>query len=291
MQRLANDLNQWNGWFPILLFVLLALLELAAQRGNNAPSPLSRIGTNVGLYLIAAVATLAMPLSIAGAAAWAGHYGIGLFNMVSAPPVVVLGVAVIARSFAAYWLHRASHHLPLLWRLHRIHHGDTQVDLSLSLRHHPLELLPAVVLFAGLAVLLGLPVWAALLTELIMIAATYWEHLAIRLPERLRAWLEPWLVLPETHLLHHSADRPQTDSNYSTLTIVWDRMFGTFRPSSEAVRRIGLGDFDDRIANSLWQQLLLPLRRIEALELSEERRDIVAQRVDRIAAFHHDQRR
>ena len=258
MQRF--DLAQYSEWVPILMFAVLAVLELAARHGDNVPSPLSRIGTNVGLYLIAALATLVMPLSIAGAAAWAGHNGFGLFNNVSAPPLLVLSVAIIARSFAAYWLHRASHNHPLLWRLHRIHHCDTQVDVSLSLRHHPLELLPAILLFAGLTALLGLPVWTALLTEMVMLAATFWEHLAVRLPAWLRTSLEPWVVLPETHLLHHSADRLQTDSNYSTLTIVWDRMFGTFRPSSEAVMRIGLGDFDDRIANNLWQQLLLPLR-------------------------------
>lgn len=245
---------------PILLFALLAALELVVRHEESGPSTPRRIGTNVGLYVIAALVTLAMPLSIAGAAAWAGQRGFGLFNLVAAPALLVLAVAIIARSFAAYWLHRASHRFPILWRLHRIHHGDTQVDVSLSLRHHPLELVPAILLFGAVAVLLGLPVWAVLLTETLMVAATLWEHLALRLPRRVRARLEPWVVLPETHRLHHSADRRQTDSNYSTLTIIWDRLFGTFRPSSEAVERIGLGDADDRIANSLWRQLLLPLR-------------------------------
>lgn len=260
MESFGYFVEQWSGWAPILLFALLGGLELAVGHGDAGLSPLKRIGTNVGLYVTAALVTFAMPLTIAGAAAWAGREGIGLFNAVPAPALLVLAVAIAARSFAAYWLHRASHHVPLLWRLHRIHHGDRQVDVSLGLRHHPLELLPAILLFAGLAALLGLPVWAALLTEVVMMAATYWEHLAIRLPAPARARLEPWVVLPETHLLHHSADRRQTDSNYSTLTIIWDRMFGTFRPSSEAVVRIGLGDSDDRIADSLWQQLLLPLR-------------------------------
>jgi len=260
MESVGHFLELWSGWAPILLFALLGVLELAVGHGDAGSSPLKRTGTNVGLYVVAALVTFAAPLTIAGAAAWAGHNGVGLFNVMSAPALLVLVLAIAARSFAAYWLHRASHHIPLLWRLHSIHHGDRQVDVSLSLRHHPLELIPAILLFAGLAALLGLPVWAAVLTEVVMMAATYWEHLAIRLPAPARARLEPWIVLPETHLLHHSADRRQTDSNYSTLTIVWDRMFGTFRPSSEAVARIGLGDSDDKIADSLWQQLLLPLR-------------------------------
>lgn len=260
MESLGHFVEQWSGWVPILLFALLGVLELTVGHGGGGSSPLKRISTNVGLYVIAALVTFALPLTIAGAAAWAAREGVGLFNTVSAPSLVVLAVAITARSFAAYWLHRGSHHIPLLWRLHRIHHGDRQVDVSLGLRHHPLELIPAILLFAGLAALLGLPVWAALLTEVVMMAATYWEHLAIRLPAPARARLEPWLVLPETHLLHHSADRRQTDSNYATLTIIWDRMFGTFRPSSEGVARIGLGDSDDKVADSLWQQLLLPLR-------------------------------
>lgn len=260
MESFGHFLEQWSGWVPILLFALLGGLELAVGHDGGKLPQLKRIGTNVGLYVVAALVTFAVPLTIASAAAWAERNGVGLFNAVSAPALLVLVVAIAARSFAAYWLHRASHHIPLLWRLHRIHHGDRQVDVSLGLRHHPLELLPAILLFAGIAALLGLPVWAAVLTEGVMMAATYWEHLAIRLPAPARARLEPWLVLPETHLIHHSAERRQTDSNYSTLTIIWDRMFGTFRPSSEAVTRIGLSDFDDKIADSLWQQLLLPLR-------------------------------
>jgi sterol desaturase/sphingolipid hydroxylase (fatty acid hydroxylase superfamily) len=261
MERAGHFLEHWSGWTPMILFALLAMLELATGGGATHPSPLKRIGTNVGLYAASALVTFAVPLTIAGAAAWAGHEGFGLFNMVSAPAPAVLAIAIAARSFAAYWLHRASHHVPLLWRLHRIHHGDRQVDVSLGLRHHPLELVPAILLYSGVAALLGLPVWAAVLTEVLMIAATYWEHLAIRLPAPARARLEPWIVLPETHLLHHSADRRQTDSNYSTLTIIWDRLFGTYRPSSEAVERIGLGDADDRVADDLWQQLILPMRR------------------------------
>ena len=260
MDSLGHFVAQWAGWAPILLFVLLGLLELTVGHRDAGLSPMKRVATNVSLYVIAALVAFAVPLTIASAAAWAARSGVGLFNTVAAPALLVLMIAILARSFTAYWLHRASHRIPLLWRLHRIHHGDHMVDISLGLRHHPLELIPAIVVFAGLAILLGLPVWAALLTEAVMIAATYWEHLAIRLPAGARAGLEPWIVLPETHLLHHSADRRQTDSNYSTLTIIWDRMFGTFRPSNEAVKRIGLGEFDDQIADSLWQQLLLPLR-------------------------------
>ena len=259
-QTAAAFLEQWSGAVAIGLFALLALVELAARRAPIQASPMSRIATNFGLFLTGAAMTLILPLSIVGAAAWAERREIGLFNMIAAPGLLVLAVAIAARSFAAYWLHRASHASPLLWRLHRIHHSDRQVDVSLGLRHHPLELLPAILSFGAVAVVLGIPPWAALATELVMIAANYWEHLAVRLPQRARALLEPWLVLPETHYLHHSADRPQTDSNFSALIIVWDRMFGTFRPSSESVERIGLGDADDRVADNFLQQLVQPFR-------------------------------
>lgn len=240
-------------------FGLLACLELAVGHGDHQSSNGKRIVTNFGLYAVAALIALVVPLTIANAATWAARSGIGFFNVVWAPAGAVAVIAIITRSFAAYWLHRAEHHFSLLWRLHRIHHSDRQVDVSLSLRHHPLELFPAILVFAGVAVLLGLPVWAVLLSEAVMMTATFWEHLAIRVPGGARRRLEPWIVLPETHRLHHSAERGQTDSNYSTLTIIWDRLFGTFRSSNEAVTRIGLGDFDDLIADSLWKQLLLPV--------------------------------
>lgn len=260
MQSLTYLLERWSGWVPAILFAALSVLELVAGHKASMASKLERIGTNIGLYISGALLAVAIPLTIAGAAAWAARNGIGLFNKVSAPALLVLTIAIVGRSFAAYWLHRASHHIPLLWRLHRVHHGDRQVDVSLGLRHHPLELIPAILLYAGLVVLLGMPVWTALATEAVMVGATFWEHLAIRLPGEIRTTLEPWIVVPETHLIHHSAYHPQTDSNFSSLTIIWDRMFGTFRPSREPVSRIGLGDLDDEIADSLWQQLLLPLR-------------------------------
>lgn len=263
---LEEGLKDWSGPIAVLLFALLAGLELALRRDSGESSTFGRIATNIGLFIVGVGVTFAMPVTIAGAAVWAAGRDVGLFNHVSVPAAVVFAVALVARTLAAYWLHRAFHQVPLLWRVHRVHHTDRQIDVSLGLRHHPLELIPAVILYAGVAVILGLPAWAVLLTELAMIAAGYWEHLALRLPDRARAWLEPWIVLPETHRLHHSADQSQTDSNYSSLTIIWDRLFGTFRPSSEHVERIGLGDEDDRIADSLWHQLAMPFRRSAARE-------------------------
>ena len=125
-------LEQWSGWVPIPLFVLLALLELTVGHGDADLSPMKRVATNVSLYVIAAVVAFAVPLTIASAVAWAGRNGVGLFNTVPAPALLVLTIAILGRSFAAYWLHRASHRIPLLWRLHSIHHGDRIVDLSLG---------------------------------------------------------------------------------------------------------------------------------------------------------------
>ena len=256
-------LEYWSGGISVLLFLLLAVVELALGRDSLQSSPTSRFVTNFGLYFGGVAIGLAVPLTIAGAAAWADARDFGLFQRLAAPAWAVVGLALLARSFAGYWLHRAFHSVPLLWRCHRVHHSDVAIDVSLGLRHHPLELVLAVPVYAGLAALLGLQPWQALLVELVMAAAAYWEHLAIRLPDRARARLEKWMVIPETHRLHHSAHRPQTDSNFSSLTIIWDRMFGTFRPSSEPVERIGLGDADDRIANHLGHQLLVPFRRAQ----------------------------
>ena len=116
MQSFGPFLEQWSGWVPIPLFVLLALLELTVGHGDADLSPMKRVATNVSLYVIAAVVAFAVPLTIASAAAWAGRNGVGLFNTVPAPALLVLTIAILGRSFAAYWLHRASHRIPLLWR-------------------------------------------------------------------------------------------------------------------------------------------------------------------------------
>lgn len=242
-----------------LLFAGFALLEAALPDGPKPNRRPGRIALNLSLWAIAAVLLLVVPFSTSIAAVIAEREGIGLFQQVRAHPLVILAVALIARTLLAYALHRAEHRWPWLWRIHRVHHGDTAVDLSLALRHHPFEGLIAVALFGSAALVLGLPLWAALTVDAIMLAAAFWEHLDAALPEPVRRFVGRWLTTPEWHRVHHSANRPETDSNYGSLVVGWDRLFGTYRsPEPGGPHRIGLGPASDRLAESWLAQLASP---------------------------------
>lgn len=261
-EAMATSMSLWIvGLFLLFMLVELALPGNSAGGNKEATGP-GRMVTNFGMALLAALMGFAIPFSSIIAAEWAMAKGIGLFNLVTAPWWVVLVAALLSRTFLNYWMHRAFHAVPWLWRLHRIHHSDRHVDLSLGLRQHPLDYPPRLLIFAAGTILFGLPVWAVVIADLFLIAANYWEHIDARMPVRLARWLGYVFATPEIHRLHHSAHQPQTDSNFSGGLIVWDRLFGTFRdPETERVERIGLGEGYDSEAGNMVSQLLLPFRR------------------------------
>ena len=145
------------------------------------------------------------------------------------PLVPAVALTLIVRSLASYGLHRAAHSVPLLWRLHRVHHCDTAVDLSTGLRHHPGELLYVAAVLAALAILCGFSVPALAGYELAASVFALWTHANLRLPARAEHALGWLFATPALHHVHHSAARAETDSNYGECLILWDRLFGTCR--------------------------------------------------------------
>jgi sterol desaturase/sphingolipid hydroxylase (fatty acid hydroxylase superfamily) len=241
------------------LFVLLALLEtrFAARDAGHAGD--ARLVANFGLGIGNSALAAVVPVGALSAAAFAEARGFGLFNALVAPAWVMLAVLVTARSLAAYFLHRASHFLPWLWRIHRVHHSDRRVDLSTGLRNHPAELILSLFVAASVNAALGPPLPVAAAAELILFGPALWTHADIRLPASVERILRFIFVTPAVHLVHHSSAREQCDSNYGDLFSWWDRLFGTWRPPA-GVARIGLGEEEDRAADNLWRQLLRPLR-------------------------------
>lgn len=244
---------------PIYVTTLVpfALIELGLARGEMRPaSPAGRYVVNFGLPMLGVLLALALPIGSAGAAQLATLRAWGLFNLWDVPWPVILTAGLVTRTLLAYWLHRAMHAWPVLWRIHRVHHTDPVIDVSTGLRHHPLELVIAAPLFLSLVIVLGLPLWAALLVDLAMLAGSFFKHLDGDLPPRAERWLGTVLATPAIHRFHHSARAVETDSNFGNLVSVWDRIFGTFTdPAQRRPDRLGLGERFDHGAHDLWQQL------------------------------------
>jgi sterol desaturase/sphingolipid hydroxylase (fatty acid hydroxylase superfamily) len=221
--------------------------------------------TNISLVVISSVVLrMVFPAAAVGAAAWAAASGIGVLHLLSLPAWLAGVVALLVLDFAVWLEHVASHKLPLLWSIHRVHHSDTGFDLSTALRFHPLEIVLSMVWKAGIVLALGAPVWAVLVFEIVLNGAAMFNHANIKLPPRLDRVLRTVIVTPDMHRIHHSVVRVETDSNYGFNLSWWDRLFATYRATPAAGNEgliIGLSEYRDLPPKTLTSLLMLPLGR------------------------------
>ena len=223
-----------SGREAALYGLVAALLLLEAGLPHRAhPGDSIRRWTFHGLLLLA---SRGVGWAIAGGIAWAGASWLGPGTTNGSSPAHLLA-AFLALDLLLYALHRASHHLPLLWRFHRLHHSDTMLDIGSSWRHHPVEMI-----IAGLVVGLAAAISGISTTEIGLYAAAaeivqILAHANIRLHGRAMSALSYVVITPNLHHLHHAPDQADTDTNYGEVLSVWDRLFGTFnaRPGAPAV--------------------------------------------------------
>ncbi|MFQ5638360.1 MAG: sterol desaturase family protein [bacterium] len=249
----ANDLQ------VVLFFTLLFLFSLAEVFGPKRPGPMHRKERWLTNYLMTALNIVVMgllPVTFFGVAVWAQEHGYGLFNFFSTPMGVLVIGTLLARGFISFFTHYLMHKVPLLWRLHRVHHLDTEMDVSTTVRFHPFEILAALPLGVPVVVIFGLSPWVLLLYEVFDAVVTLFSHANIRLSANLDRVLRYVIVTPGLHRVHHSSWQPETDSNYSAVFPIWDILFGTFRTDTRApheTMQLGLEEMrDKRTHRFLW---------------------------------------
>ena len=216
-----------------LVFGSLTVLELTHPRLEreemSGALKSRRWKTNLSMVVISSVALrFVFPLAAVGTALWAQSAGYGLFNSFDVPPLLAGLIAFVVLDFIVWLEHVASHRIPLLWRIHRMHHADTGFDVTTALRFHPLEIVLSMVWKAAIIVLIGAPVLAVLVFEIVLNGMAMFNHSNVRLPLVLDRWLRRLLVTPDMHRVHHSSIRRETDSNYGFNLSVWDRLFGSY---------------------------------------------------------------
>ena len=252
-----------------LVFGSLVVLELAHPRLEreemSGALKSRRWVTNLSMVVISSVALrFVFPLAAVGTALWAQSEGIGLFNNWGVPALLAGVVTFVVLDFAVWLEHVASHRIPLLWRIHRMHHADTGFDVTTALRFHPLEIVLSMVWKALIIVALGAPVLAVLVFEIVLNGMAMFNHSNLRLPLGLDAWLRHFVVTPDMHRVHHSSIRRETDSNYGFNLSVWDRIFGVYVAQPKLGHEgmeIGLESWrDGREAAGLGWTLMLPFR-------------------------------
>lgn len=229
--------------------VLLAWLEQRRPRRPEPPERGRRWPANLGLGGSGMLLVALLPVAPVATALWAQARGLGLGPLLGLPPLLHGLLSLLVLDLAIYAQHRALHELPRLWPLHRVHHADVVLDVSTGLRFHPLELLLSQLWKCSVVLLLGAPPLAVLAFEILLGLGSLWTHANLDLPERWDRRLRHWIVTPDVHRVHHSVHREEHDRNYGTLLLVWDRLFGSYRPQPAAGHlgmRIGLRQYRSR---------------------------------------------
>lgn len=249
------------------LFVVFAVIETYAPRRPLTTSRGRRWITNWGLSIVNTLATralnFAVPLLAVGAAIDAGRQGFGILNTVSLSPWIEVLVAVAIFDFAIWLQHLVTHKVPLLWRLHRVHHSDRDLDVTTAIRFHPLEIALSMGIKIGLVYVIGPSAIAIILFEVLLNGSAMFNHANIRLPLWLDRIVRLIFVTPDMHRVHHSVHRHEHDSNYGFALSIWDRIFGTYtaQPAQgHQDMQIGL-QWQDDAPNKLSWALWLPFRR------------------------------
>lgn len=243
-------MNLIEEYWPWLFWgFLAALCALEVTLGKPDPARRRRVRwpANLGLSLINGAIISLVPLGAVIAALWAERHGVGALNAVAVPFVLVAVLTVLFRSLMQYGFHWLMHRVPMLWRIHRVHHCDDYFDGSTGLRFHPLEMIATLVLFVPLAVLLGLDPRVLAVFEAVEILYGIATHTALRLPQRLDRAARPLLITPALHRVHHATDPRLFDRNFGTVFTLWDRLFGTYfgdvgpghRPPEVGVQGVG----------------------------------------------------
>lgn len=249
----------------IAIFGGMALWELADPwRDLRALKP-RRWLANLGLLAIdVALVRLIFPASALGFATWAQANGWGLMPMAGLTGAAAGIFGFLLLDLAIYAQHRLFHHVPWLWRLHRVHHSDTALDVTSGFRFHPLEILLSMLIKGGAIIGLGVPAMAVLAFEIVLNGTSLFNHANIRLSPGIERALRWIIVTPQMHRVHHSIERVETDSNFGFNLPWWDRLFSTYTPEPRAgfpKMVIGVADFRGPEEQRLDRLVAQPLRR------------------------------
>ena len=241
-----------------LFFGLLAvfgILEVFFAR-RTAVRRGRRWAANFGLTAINALALALLPVSFLGAATWARGENIGLLNRLALPAALFVAANLLARGLISFVTHYLMHKIPLFWAVHRVHHLDTELDVSTTVRFHPAEFLLGLLPGVPMVVALGLDPQLLMVYELLDACVNLFSHANVRMPPAVDRILRYFIVTPDLHRIHHSSWQPETDSNFSAVFPVWDVVFGTFRTEPrqpQETMELGLEEVRDaRTTRILW---------------------------------------
>jgi sterol desaturase/sphingolipid hydroxylase (fatty acid hydroxylase superfamily) len=253
---------------PVIFVGLLlgfGIIEFLLPRRTLKPIKTKRWITNLLIIFIDSVLVkLLFKTAAIGVALWAVINGYGLFNFIEAPYWLAFGLSFAVLDFSIWLTHVASHKIPILWKIHRMHHSDVDIDASTGIRFHPFEIVLSMCWKFLVVLVLGAPVLSVLIFEIVLNSGALFNHSNIKIPlkfDRILRWI---IVTPDMHRVHHSVISREHNSNYGFNLSIWDKIFSTYVDQPEMGHRemtIGLPDWQDEKPARLDWAMMVPFKK------------------------------
>lgn len=252
--------------FVGILLVMLAWESLAPRRTARKTRFKRRINNLSMIVLTTAFVRFFLPvLAALNMAEIARENGWGLMNWLTLNSQIELLLSILLLDLFIYGQHVMSHYVPIIWRFHRVHHSDKDLDVTSGIRFHPIEIIFSLLLKAFAVALIGASALAVLIFELLLNVMPMFNHSNAYIPEKLDRYLRRIIVTPDMHRIHHSIHKIETNSNYGFNVPWWDRIFGTYteKPAEGQLQmEIGLDTIPESEAIHLHSLLLQPFKKL-----------------------------
>lgn len=251
--------------FGAVLLLMMVWEFYSPRRAQRLPRK-KRWPTNLGLSLFnTLLLRIAVPVATTSAALWAAKTGTGLFNRVEIPLALSYLITLLALDLLIYGQHVLFHRVPLLWRVHKMHHADTDLDASSGIRFHPIEIMLSIAVKMAAVIALGAPAGAVILFEILLNATAMFNHANINLAPGIDRALRKIIVTPDMHRVHHSVIPAEHHRNFGFNLSLWDRLFHTYcaQPREGHVgMKIGLAEYPGPQPAEFFWNLVLPFTRV-----------------------------
>lgn len=246
------------------ILILLSGLEFMIPLAKRRISRPNQWFTNLSIVLLDNLTLkIVFPLLAAGVAKYAHENGYGLFNIISTPYWISFILSLIFLDLLIYTQHVMMHKIPLLWRFHRMHHSELGLDATSALRFHPIEIVISMLIKMSFILIMGIPVAAVILFEILLNGLALFNHSNIKLPDIIEKALRQIVITPEVHWIHHSELPFETNSNYGFNLSLWDRLFSTYidKPTQDYKElRQGLREFGFNEPLNIAELLISPFK-------------------------------
>ena len=250
-----------------LVFIVMALWEkVIPRRILNAPKKMRWLNNLFITFLNSLAVKFVFPLTAIGVALIAQKEGYGILNIRGTSSLLGGFIAIIALDLTIYLQHRLFHNVLILWRLHRMHHTDLDIDVTTGARFHPIEILLSMFIKMLAVLLIGAPAWSVLAFEVLLNATSMFNHSNIFMNRGIDRIIRLFVVTPDMHRVHHSVIIHETNSNYGFNLPWWDRLFGTYRDQplkGHEAMIIGLANYRDPKYLTLPWMLVTPFLKRE----------------------------